>query len=72
MIPLADWPILRPDNWIEIVNAPDSEAEVNDLRRLLRLNQPVGDADWQIAVAPYLGLTLRKRGRPMKKMDPTP
>lgn len=70
-IPLAQWPILRPSNWIEMVNTPETQAELEDLRRLLRRNQPIGDPEWQDAVAPYLGLTLRGKGRP-KKMDPTP
>lgn len=70
-IPLAPWPILRPSNWVEIVNSPETEAELQGLRHLLRHNHPIGDADWQAAVAPYLGLTLRGKGRP-KKMDPTP
>lgn len=71
IIPLAAWPILRPSNWVEIVNTPDTEAELEDLRRLIRRSQPIGDPEWQAAVAPYLGLTLRSKGRP-RKMDPTP
>jgi putative transposase len=71
VIPLTEWPILRPVNWVEIVNSPENEAELEDLRRLLRRNQPIGDPAWQEAVAPYLGLTMRGKGRP-RKMDPTP
>ena len=67
VIPLEKWPILQPDNWIEIVNTPETEAELADLRRMLRCNQPIGDREWQEAVAPYVGLTMRKRGRPKKK-----
>ncbi len=70
-IPVSAWPIPRPSNWIEVVNAPETEAELEDLRRLLRRNHPIGDADWQAAVAPYLGLTFREKGRP-RKLDPTP
>jgi hypothetical protein len=62
---------LRPSNWVEIVNAPETEAELEDLRKMLRRNQPTGDPEWQAGVAPYLGLTLRGKGRP-RKMDPTP
>jgi len=68
---LSPWPILRPSNWVEIVNTPETEAELEDLRKMLRRNQPIGDPLWQAAVAPYLGLTMRGKGRP-KKMDPTP
>ena len=71
VIPLATWPILRPSNWVEIVNTPETQAELEALRKLIRRNQPIGDPDWQAAVAPYLGLTFRGKGRP-RKMDPTP
>lgn len=71
VIPLASSPIPRPSNWVEIVNTPDNEAELADLRRLLRRNRPVGDPAWQAAVAPFVGLTMREKGRP-RKMDPTP
>jgi putative transposase len=67
VIPLTEWPIMRPDDWIEVVNAPETEAELADLRRMIRCNQPIGDPAWQEAVAPYVGLTMRGRGRPKKK-----
>jgi putative transposase len=67
VIPLESWPISQPDNWVEIVNTPENEAELADLRRTIRLNQPIGDPEWQEIVAPYMGLTMRKRGRPPKK-----
>ena len=63
-IPLERWPLPRPDNWVEIVNGPESEAELADLRRMLRKNYPIGDAAWQAAVAPFLGISLRNSGRP--------
>jgi putative transposase len=66
-IPLAPWPISRPENWIELVNTPQTESELRDLRRCIRRDQPIGDADWARAVAPLLGLTMRPVGRPKKK-----
>src|SRR5687768_11634313 len=42
-IPLSKWPILRPGNWIEIVNRPENQAELEALRRTIRRNQPIGD-----------------------------
>ena len=69
-IPLTRWPILRPTNWIEIVNQPENQAELDDLRKLLRRNQPIGDPAWQKAVAPFIGLSMRAPGRPKK--DPRP
>lgn len=65
-IPLSPWPIPQPDNWIEIVNTPQTEAELRDLRRCIRRDQPIGDAEWAAAVAPFAGLTIRSIGRPRK------
>lgn len=69
-IPLERWPIPRPLNWIEIVNHPENEAELEALRTLVKRNQPIGDPEWQKAVAPFIGLSMRPIGRPRK--DPRP
>jgi putative transposase len=69
-IPLTRWPILRPVNWVEIVNSPENAAELDALRKLIKRNQPIGDPDWQKAVAPFIGLSMRPIGRPKK--DPRP
>jgi putative transposase len=64
VIPLEVWPIPRPENWVEYVNTPENEAELEDLRRMLRKNLPIGTKEWQAAVAPFIGASLRERGRP--------
>jgi putative transposase len=64
--PLAEWPIPPPSNWIELVNTPQTDAELADIRKCVQRDQPIGDPDWVKAVAPLLGLTLRPRGRPKK------
>jgi putative transposase len=69
-LPLEPWPILRPLNWVELVNGPDNASELEDLRTLIRRNQPIGDSLWQKAVAPYIGQSMRPIGRPRK--DPRP
>lgn len=71
LIPLTEWPIPRPGNWIEIVNSEELPQELSDLRTCIRRNRPIGDPQWQRAVAPYMGMTFRKKGRP-RKMVPTP
>lgn len=71
LIPLAQWPILKPENWLELVNSDETSQEFDDLRLCIRRNQPIGDPDWQKAVAPFIGQTMRRRGR-MKKRVPTP
>lgn len=65
-IPLSEWPIPRPENWIELVNTPQTDAELRDLRNRVRRDQPIGDPDWCCHVAPLLGLTTRPIGRPNK------
>jgi putative transposase len=63
---LAEWPVPRPANWIEIVNRPQSEAELEAVRRCANRGSPLGDANWTAATARSLGIefTLRSRGRP--------
>ena len=63
-IALAAWPILRPSNWIEIVNRPETETELDAIRDKIRRAHPIGDPDWQRAVAPFCGLSVRPIGRP--------
>jgi putative transposase len=65
-IPLVEWPIPQPENWIELVNTPQTESELRDLRRCVRRDQPIGDPEWCRDVASLLGLTIRPIGRPKK------
>jgi putative transposase len=68
-ISLAPGPILRPQDWNQIVNTPDNEENLRALRQMIRRNQPIGEPDWQRAVAPFCGLSLRPIGRQPKKLD---
>ena len=63
---LADWPLPQPSSWTEYVNLPQTEAEVEAIRRCLRRGSPYGNAVWIEQTADQLGLqsTLRRRGRP--------
>jgi len=65
-IPLSRWPLAPPPNWIELVNTPQTEEELADIRRAVDRDQPIGDPQWVRAVAPFVGLTLRRVGRPKK------
>ncbi len=70
--PVLDaWPMERPADWPQRVNAPLSDSEMEPLRRSLQRGQPLGDPDWQRATADRLGLrsTLRPRGRPRKNLE---
>lgn len=72
-IPLCEWPIPQPSNWIELVNTPQSAKELADLRRRINRNQPIGTRAWQKAVAPFVGMTLEPVGRPRtRKRTPAP
>lgn len=67
---LADWPLPRPDDWLKMVNTPQTEAELAALRRCVNRGSPYGDSDWIAKTADRLGInsTLRRRGRPRKEV----
>ncbi len=60
------WPLPRPADWLQIVNQPQTEAEVAALRCCVNRGRPFGDPDWVTDTAKRLGLesTIRPRGRP--------
>ena len=66
---LAAWPTPRPAHWIEHVNTPQTEAELNALRRCINRGSPFGSESWSERTVRRLGLetTLRPRGRPKKQ-----
>ncbi len=65
---LSDWPVPRPDGWVEYVNDAQTAAEEEAVRRCVRRGQPFGDGGWVERAARDLGLesTLRPLGRPCK------
>jgi putative transposase len=69
---LAAWPLPLPEDWVKQVNAPQTEAELEALRRALRRGSPFGSAAWQQQMADRQGLrhTLRPLGRPRKPLPP--
>ena len=62
-------PITRPEDWLAIVDSPESEAELTALRRCTSRNSPFGDRQWRVSTAKRLGLesSLRPIGRPKKR-----
>jgi putative transposase len=68
-LPLAAWPVERPADWQDLVNAPQTDGELAALRRSLVRGRPYGSADWTMRTAGLLGLThtLRPRGRPRRR-----
>jgi len=65
---LSSWPLPQPSDWTEYVNLPQTEAELEAIRRAVRRGSPYGDAARAERTADRLGLqsTLRGRGRPHK------
>lgn len=65
---LSPWPISRTPNWLQRVNQPLSEQELDGLRECVSRGRPYGSQDWTQKVAQRSGLsyTLRTRGRPRK------
>jgi putative transposase len=68
---LSAWPLPRPGDWVEEVNRPQTEAELEALRRCVQRGQPYGSDVWVKRTAGRLGLesTLRPRGRPKKPVE---
>jgi putative transposase len=65
---LDEGPVPLPSNWVEYVNGPQTEAELEALRRSVVRGCPFGEPAWGEQTAKRLGLeaTLRPQGRPRK------
>ena len=63
---LADWPVQRPSRWRQMVNRPQSDSELESLRRCVQRGRPFGNDRWvkRAAKRHDLETTLRPRGRP--------
>src|SRR5207245_4337237 len=67
---LSAWPVVVAEaDWVREVNRPQTEAELEALRRSVQRGQPYGEERWAERVARRLGLesTLRPRGGPGKE-----
>ncbi len=66
---LTGWPVDRPANWVSRVNAAETAAELERVRRSVARGRPFGSPQWQVRTARRLGLesTIRPRGRPKNK-----
>jgi len=65
---LDEGPLPLPSRWRGYVQRPQTEAELEALRRSVVRGVPFGESSWQERTAKQLGLqsTLRPRGRPRK------
>jgi len=64
----GEWPVDRPQRWIQILNRPQTQAELDAIAVSLKRGRPLGDEAWTKRTVKRLGLesTLRPRGRPRK------
>jgi putative transposase len=65
---LSDSPVSLPRNWRHLVNAAQTEPELEGLRRSVTRGMPYGSEEWTKRVVRRLGLewTIRPRGRPRR------
>lgn len=68
---LTPWPIERPSDWLDFVNAP-AGPQLKELRHSVRRGTPYGEPAWQKRIAKKYGLefTLRPPGRPRRDTQP--
>jgi len=69
--PLIDnVPIELPKNWIQYVNSPLIDSELDKIRLSIIRKCPFGTLEWQAEITKRLGLqsTIRPRGRPMREV----
>lgn len=67
-VALNEWPVQRPNYWLEWVNAVEPATDVEQLRLSLRRGAPFGDSGWTGNVCQRLDLvpTRKRGGRPPK------
>jgi putative transposase len=65
---LGDWPVDRPNGWLKLLNEPQTDAELAELREATKRSRPYGSAKWVARTSAKLQLewTLNPRGRPRK------
>ncbi|MCC7349432.1 MAG: transposase [Phycisphaerales bacterium] len=69
-LPMAAWPVQRPDNWMGLIHQTFDSGQVALLAKSLRRGTPFGSAAWVTRTAGRLDLksTLRPRGRPKQPL----
>ena len=67
-LPLANWPMEQPSDWLAWVNEPQTDAELNELRMAVGRGRPFGSGPWRRSMVERLNLqsSERARGRPRK------
>jgi putative transposase len=63
---LSAWPVAPPANWVELVNSPQTQEEVEAVQKAVKENRPLGETKWSEAAAMQVRLERRPIGRPRK------
>ena len=65
---LCEWPVQRPEDWVDCLSGAEREDELEELRRCVARGQPFGGRSWVERVTTRFGLesAFRPRGRPRK------
>lgn len=69
---LSEWPMGAPTDWLNHVNMPQTDAELDAFRQAVNIGSPFGDEDWMHTLGRE---SPRPRGRPPRcpqKMTPGP
>lgn len=63
VLPLSDWPIAQPADWVEMVNQPQTQGELREIQLAIGKRRPLGDADWSRTYSRRFGTRLQTVGR---------
>lgn len=68
---LAEWPVKRPAEWLEMLNATESPTALTEIRTALRTGRHYGSPSWRLCASRSLRWKsgLRLRGRPRAADD---
>ena len=68
---LSDWPLMRPRQWVKLVNESQTDEELEPVRQCVQRGRPFGKESWVQRITSRLNLesTLRPRGRPKRNTD---
>jgi hypothetical protein len=67
---LSSWPLDTPEDWVDWVNAAQTEAEIEALRKCVNRSTAFGSEGWNTRIANAFRLqpTLQPGGRPRKEI----
>ncbi len=63
---LTPWPVDRPDNWCDLLNAPEAAQALDEIRAAVRAGRHYGSPSWRLRTAEALQWRsgLRRPGKP--------